>query len=100
MSITGSLFYFFSVSCEHHGLHILTPSVPTRRSSVLIAACGGCLTVDPRVPVEIAAGLRRMVTDDGLVVRLRAGGFGPAQQTRDRSPDPCRRARQIGRAHV
>jgi len=37
-----------------------------------IAAGGGCVTVDPRDPDAIAAGMRALVTDDALVARLRA----------------------------
>lgn len=36
-----------------------------------VAAAGGCLTVDPRDPEAIAAGMRTLLTDDALVDRLR-----------------------------
>jgi glycosyltransferase involved in cell wall biosynthesis len=41
-------------------------------STAEIAERGGCLTVDPRDDDEIVAAMRRMLTDDALVLQLRA----------------------------
>ncbi len=49
-----------------------TPVLTTNYGSMAqIAADGGCVTVDPRDDAEIVAAMRRLLTDDELVVELR-----------------------------
>jgi glycosyltransferase involved in cell wall biosynthesis len=53
-----------------------------------IAALGGCLTVDPRDDDAIAEAMRRMLTDDELILRLRAEAAAiPARGWRDYADD-------------
>lgn len=51
-----------------HGTPVLTTGYG---STGEIAAAGGCVTVDPRDGVAVREGLRQMLTDDGLLARLR-----------------------------
>jgi glycosyltransferase involved in cell wall biosynthesis len=59
-----------------------------------IAAHGGCLTVDPRDDEMIIDGLRRMLTDDGLVARLRGeAASAPRRSWRDYADELWTQAR-------
>jgi glycosyltransferase involved in cell wall biosynthesis len=68
-----------------HGTPVLTTGYGSTQE---IAAAGGCLRVDPRDPDEVSEAMRRLLTDDDLVARLRAEAGARSSRTwRDYADD-------------